>query len=124
MVNLREAERTKGIVAGEEFITPIATEGDGDFRPRKPAEQPSREERAVTLRFIQSIKNLRQRGEGPIEAQRVNMMVRFKKIGDSSGEDRLVERWLAKTDGECLQAMWSGLPASQRRDGGGIQAST
>ena len=43
-VNLREAERTKGIVAGEEFIAPIATEGDGDFRPRKPAEQPSREE--------------------------------------------------------------------------------
>ena len=109
-VQFGRAEGPKGIVAGEEFIARVASEGHLDLRPGEFAEQVGREQGAVSHRFVEAPGHGRQEVTGLRDREHLKVVVRLEKLGHPAGVGRLVERGLLKADAKGLEASGRNVP--------------
>ena len=111
----------EGIVACKELITSIAAEGNSDMAARKTAQQPCRQERAVTLGLVQQIEDAWHDLQGGIEAERVGVMLCLEIIGNACGERRFVETRLLEANREGLRLCTLHFAGGKSGDRRGIQ---
>ena len=74
-IDVRHFESPKRIVAGEEFVAAITTEGHRDMPACEAAEEKCRQKRTVPLRLIKEIENLRYHAKSLINPEHIRVVV-------------------------------------------------
>src|SRR5262250_2899294 len=105
-----------GRVAGEQLVAAVARECHGHRAAREAREQERRNQRGVTERLVQKIRQLADEASSPPGVQNLLVVLRTERLRHPVGVGRFVEGRLFEADRERLETAGS-VPGSERRDG-------